>query len=173
MSEALAGNAPADRELLLTRVVDAPARLLFLAYSKPEHVKRWFGPPGYPLTTCEMEFKEGGRFTFAMTGPDGVEGARFGGRYIEIVPSKRVVYEHGFFELPEGMPKDVMGTMRVTVTFDERSDGKTELTIHTLFETKAMRDTHAGFGYEQGVLAALPNLVEVARSLGEQTGEGR
>jgi len=161
-----------DREVVITRVVDAPARLLFAAYSKPEHVRRWFGPAGYPLTTCEMDFVEGGRFTFAMTGPDGREGPRFGGRYVEIVKDRRVVYENGFFELPDGMPKEVMGTMRVTVSFDEQKDGKTKLTIHTLFDSKAMRDAHGGFGFEEVSASTIPTLVEVARSIGAASSGG-
>jgi uncharacterized protein YndB with AHSA1/START domain len=163
-----ASATTAEREVIITRVVDAPARLLFAAYTKPEHVKRWFGPPGYPLTLCEMDFREGGHFRFAMTGPDGVQGTPFGGRYLEIVKNKRVAYENGFEEAPPGMPKDVVGRMVVTVTFDEKSEGQTTITIHTLFETKAMHDAHVSLGYEKGAASTIPQLVAVARAIGEK-----
>jgi len=60
-------------------VFDAPARLLFKAYSTREQLVKWFGPEGWPLTLCEMDFRTGGRFRFAMTGPDGVQNTPFGG----------------------------------------------------------------------------------------------
>ena len=61
----------ADRELVITRVFDAPARLLFEAWSKPEHLMQWFGPVGWPLTLCEVDFRKGGRYRSAMTGSSG------------------------------------------------------------------------------------------------------
>jgi uncharacterized protein YndB with AHSA1/START domain len=167
-ANANASASTLEREVVITRVVDAPARLLFAAYTKAEHVKQWFGPPGYPLTLCEVDFREGGRFRFAMMGPDGVQGSPFGGRYLEIVKNKRVVYENGFEEVPPGMPADVAGRMVVTVTFDENENGQTTLTIHTLFDSLAMRNAHMGFGYEQGVGSTIPALVAVARAIGEK-----
>ena len=74
-----------QREVTITRVYDAPARLLFEAYSKPEHIKKWFGPKGWPVTLCEMDFRVGGSFRFAMTGPSGKQNTPFGGEYREIV----------------------------------------------------------------------------------------
>ena len=59
----------ADREIVITRVYDAPARLLFEAYSRPEHIKRWFGPVTWPLTKAEMDFRVGGEFHFQMSLP--------------------------------------------------------------------------------------------------------
>ena len=61
----------ADRQFTITRVYDAPARLLFLAHSKPEHVRRWFGPKGWPISKCEMDFRVGGEFHMQMTSDEG------------------------------------------------------------------------------------------------------
>ena len=83
----------ADRTVVITRVFDAPARLLFEAYSKPEHIMRWFGPKGWPVTMCEMDFRVGGSFRFAMTGPSGRQNTPFGGEYREIVPNRKIVVE--------------------------------------------------------------------------------
>ena len=144
-------------ELVITRTFDAPARLLFEAYSKPEHLERWFGPKGWPLTLCEVDFRTGGRFRFQMTGPDGEKNTPFGGEYREIIPNRKIVYDNGF-ESP-GAER-----MVVTVTFEETA-GKTKLTVHTLFGSVAMRNEHVGGGFEQGVNSGLDQLVELAREI--------
>lgn len=149
---------PADRDVTITRVFDAPARLLFEAYSKPEHVMKWFGPKGWPLTLCEMDFRVGGRFRFQMTGPDGQKNTPFGGEYLEIVPNRRIVYDNGF-ESP-GAER-----MVVTVTYDEAADGRTTLTIHTLFASVAMRDIHVGGGFVEGTNSGIDQLVDVVAEL--------
>jgi uncharacterized protein YndB with AHSA1/START domain len=156
------------RTAVVTRVMELPARLLFEAYTKPEHVKRWFGPPGYPLTLCEMDFRPGGKFRFAMTGPEGVQHTPFGGTYLEIVKNERIAYDNAFETLMPGMPEALLGRMVVTVTFDALEANKTRLTVSTLFDTKAMHDAHVGMGYEQGVGASIPQLEAVARSLAKE-----
>lgn len=158
-------ESAADREVVLTRVIDAPARLLFLAYTKPEHVKQWFGPPGYPLTMCEMDFRKGGKFRFSMA-----SGAPFGGTYLDIVPNQRIAYDNAFEVVPPGMPPDVAGTMVVTVTFDELKDGKTLLTIRTVFETVAMKNAHCALGYENGLGSTIPQLEATAHAIGAAEG---
>jgi len=143
----------AEREFTIVRDFDAPARLLFEAYSKPEHIKRWFGPVGWPVTLCEMDFRVGGRFRFAMTGPSGEQNTPFGGEYLEIVPDRKIVYDNGF-EVPDGE------RMVVTVTFDEEG-GKTRLTIYTVFETVKMRNFHIRSGFEQGTMSGLDQLEDL------------
>jgi uncharacterized protein YndB with AHSA1/START domain len=161
-----ASEPVADREVVITRMYNAPARLLFEAYSKREHIMKWFGPKGWPLTLCEMDFRKGGRFRFAMTGPDGKQNTPFGGEYLEIVPNRRIVYDNGF-ELP-GAEK-----MVVTVSFEEK-DGSTRLTIHTLFASIAMRNEHVGYGFEQGVGSGLDQLADVVADMrAKEVGAGR
>jgi len=158
MSANQRGDEPiADREVVITRRFDAPARVLFAAYTTPEHVRQWFGPKGWPMTLCEMDFQVGGRFRFALTGPDGKQGTPFGGTYREIVPDQRIVYDNGF-ETPGAE------TMIVTVTFAETA-GRTLLTIHTLFASVAMRDEHVGGGYEHGVGSGLDQLADVVAGM--------
>jgi uncharacterized protein YndB with AHSA1/START domain len=152
----------AEREVVITRVFDAPARPLFEAYSTPEHLKRWFGPPGWPLTLCEMDFRVGGRVRFALTGPDGTQGTPFGGEYLEIVPNRKIVY-NGAFETPGAE------TMVVTITFDEdEKSGQTTLTIHTLFASVAMKNAHLGMGYAQSWGSMLDQLADVVTRLQAQ-----
>ncbi len=150
-------ESTADHEVVITRVYDAPARLLFEAYSKPEHIRHWFGPKGWPVTLCEMDFREGGRFRFAMTGPHGTRGTPFGGEYLEIVPNRKIVYDNGF-ETP-GAER-----MIVTVTFEE-SAGQTTLTVSTLFASLAMKQAHMGAGYGQGVGSSLDQLAELVAEM--------
>ena len=95
-----AGEPEADRELIITRTYDAPARLLFEAWSKPEHLKKWFGPVGYPVTMCEMDFRKGGQWRVAMTGPSGKQQTPFGGEYLEIVPDRRIVFYERLRDCP-------------------------------------------------------------------------
>ena len=152
-----AAEPAADRELTITRTFDAPARLLFLAWSKPEHLKKWFGPVGYPVTMCEMDFRKGGRWRAAMTGPSGQQQTPFGGEYLEIVPDRKIVFSNGF-ELP-GAEKMIM-----TVTFDEK-DGKTLLTLHTLFASIAQKATHVGAGMAEGIASGLDQLIDVVAAL--------
>jgi uncharacterized protein YndB with AHSA1/START domain len=152
-----AGEPIADRSHVITRHYDAPARLLFEAWSKPEHLMKWFGPKGWPVTMCEVDFRIGGRFRMAMTGSSGVQDTPFGGQYLEIVPNKKLVFDNGF-ESP-GAPKMIM-----TVTFEE-AGGRTTLTVDTLFESVAMKKEYLGLGFEQGLGSGLDQLADVVAAL--------
>jgi uncharacterized protein YndB with AHSA1/START domain len=156
-ANAAAGESTADREVVITRTYDAPARLLFEAWSKPEHLMKWFGPVGWPLTLCEVDFRKGGRFRFAMTGPSGQQNTPFGGQYLEIVPNRKIVFDNAF-ESP-GAEKMIM-----TVTFKEK-DGRTTLTWHTLFASVAMKNEHVGMGFVQGTGSGLDQLADVVAGM--------
>ena len=147
----------AERSVGITRDYDAPARLLFEAWSKPEHMMKWFGPKGWPLTLCDMDFRVGGRYRFAMTGPSGEQNTPFGGEYLEIVPERKIVFDNGF-ELPGA------GRMVMTITFDEKG-GSTTLTFHTLFESVAMKTEHVDMGFMQGTSSGLDQLADVVAGL--------
>jgi uncharacterized protein YndB with AHSA1/START domain len=147
----------AERTVVITREFAAPARLIFEAMSKPEHVMKWFGPVGWPLTLCEMDFRVGGKFRFAMTGPSGVQNMPFGGTYREIEPDRRIVYDNGF-EIAGA------GRMVVTITLEEK-DRRTTLTMSTLFDTVAMCREHVGMGFEQGVNSGFDQLVALVASM--------
>ena len=151
-----------DRQIIIIRQFDAPARVLFLAHSKPEHVMQWFGPVGWPLTTCDMDFRVGGRYHFAMTGPGDEPGPPFGVEYLEIEPERRIVYTNGF-EAP-GSPR-----FEVAITFEE-AGGKTTLTMVTTFESKAVRDQYVEMGFKEGVNSGLDQLADLATALKAQVG---
>jgi uncharacterized protein YndB with AHSA1/START domain len=147
----------ADREFIITRTYDAPARLLFLAHSKPEHISRWFGPKGWPISKCEMDFREGGEFHFQMTSDEGEVGPPFGGTYREIVPNRKIVYDNGF-EAPGS------GRFLVSILFEEFG-GRTTMTVSTVFDTVAMKDEYLGLGMAEGMQSGFDQLVEVVEDL--------
>jgi uncharacterized protein YndB with AHSA1/START domain len=143
----------ADREILATRVFDAPRELVFQMWIDPQHVGYWWGPKGFSLTTHEMDVRPGGVWRFIMHGPDGRD-YQNEIVYLEIAPPERLVYRH------------VSPPFRSTITFVERS-GKTELTVRMLFESAALRDKVAAeFGAVEGLDQHLDRLGdEVARKL--------
>ncbi|MDQ0462543.1 uncharacterized protein YndB with AHSA1/START domain [Caulobacter ginsengisoli] len=145
------------RDLTIVRVYDAPARLLFRAWSERDLLMRWFGPEGWPVTLCEVDFRVGGTFRMAMTGHSGVQNPPFGGSYLEIVPGRRIVYDNGF-EMA-GAEK-----MVTTITFDE-VDGRTTVTVHTVFGSRRMYVEHVGAGFEAGTNSGLDQLGDLAVEL--------
>lgn len=158
----------AQREASITRVMKVPAKYIFLAHSAPEHLKRWFGPVGWPVTMCEVDFRVGGKWRMAMTGPDGVQGPPFGGTYLEIVPHSRIVYDNAFEDgTGGGMNLKHAQRMVMTVTLDERG-GETAVTVSTLFATVAMKEEYLGVGMIEGIASGLDQLVDVALDLSRQ-----
>jgi len=120
-----------DRQIVTTRVIDGPRRLVYEAWTDPRHLARWFGPHGFTLTTHAFEFQVGGVWEFEMHGPDGtVYPNRIEWR--EIVPGERIAYG-------QGSRADDPDAFETTVTFTDR-DGGTEITLRSLFKTKAQRD---------------------------------
>lgn len=156
----------AARVAIVSRVMNVPARYLFLAHSKPEHLKRWFGPVGYPVTFCEIDFRVGGKWRMAMTGPDGVQGPFFGGTYREITPTTRIVYDDAFEDGVGGEMnlKNAHTAMTFTITFDE-AQGKTTLTVSVQFATVAMKEEFLGVGMLEGIGSSLDQLTDLAAEL--------
>jgi uncharacterized protein YndB with AHSA1/START domain len=149
-------SLPSDREILLTRVFDAPRALVFEAYSKPEHVRHWWGPARFELTVCEMDFRPGGTWRFVQRDTDGTEHG-FHGEYREIVAPERLVYTFEY----EGAPGHVSVE---SITFDEH-DGRTVATNVIVFDTPEARDATLRAGMESGAAETLDRLESYARNL--------
>lgn len=144
-------TTPTDREIQMTRVFDAPREMVFDAFSKPELLKRWFGPRGWSLVVCEVDFKVGGTFRFVMRGPDGKDmGMR--GVYREISAPVRSVHTESFDDYP--------GESQVTATLDEQA-GKTTLTVTVLYPSKEVRDIVINSGMEHGAAESYDKLAEL------------
>jgi uncharacterized protein YndB with AHSA1/START domain len=127
-----AATGSSERELVITRVLDAPRELVFKAWIDPKHLVRWWGPQGFTNTIREIDVRPGGVWRFVLHAPNGID---YENKivYIEIVEPERLVYTHG------GDAAGEPGQFQVTVTFADQS-GKTKLTMHMLFESAAERD---------------------------------
>jgi uncharacterized protein YndB with AHSA1/START domain len=145
-------SVTSDREIVVSRVFDAPRELVFEAWTDPEQVIRWWGPHGFTTTIHEMDVRPGGVWRFTMYGPDGSD---YGNRveFVEVMAPERLVYDHG----PEGQG-DVK-EFRVTVTFDE-NDSKTRVTLRMIFESPAERDRMVEFGALEGGKQTLERLAQ-------------
>jgi uncharacterized protein YndB with AHSA1/START domain len=147
-------TTPADREIVLTRIFDAPRHLVFEAFSKPELLKRWFGPHGWSLVVCDVDFRTGGGFRFVLRGPDGTEmGMR--GVYRELQPPGRSVHSESFDDFP--------GESVVTAVFTE-TDGKTTLTATVLYPSREVRDAVIQSGMEHGAAESYDKLADLLAS---------
>ena len=150
-STTLTLTLPSEREIVMTRVFDAPRELVFEAHSNCEHMSRWWGPRGFTLSLCEMDFRPGGAYRFVQRAPDGA-GYAFRGEYREIVPPERIVWTFEF----EGMPGHVSVE---TATFTEQ-DGKTLLTATAIYDSVEDRDAMLQSGMEAGLRETWDRLAE-------------
>jgi uncharacterized protein YndB with AHSA1/START domain len=150
-----------DRELLVSRTVSGPARIVFEAWTRPELLARWWTPKSFPITllSCEMDVRVGGRYRLVF----GYEGStmEFFGRYLEVTPNSRLVWTND-----EGDGGETI----TTVTF-EKTDGKTLLTAHDLYPSKEALDAAIASGSTSGMPEALGQLDELVLSLGASAGE--
>jgi uncharacterized protein YndB with AHSA1/START domain len=142
-------TTPSDQEIRMTRLFDAPCRLVFEAMTKPEHVKQWWGRlgEGYSVPVCEIDLRVGGRWRFVNRHPKGEAG--FHGEYQEITPPSRLVFTEIFEEFPDSPSV-------VTAEFAEEG-GKTRMTATVRYPSKEVRDlvmasgmaTGAGISYDR------------------------
>src|SRR3954451_10452600 len=153
---ALKVGTPSDREIVMTRVFDAPRRLVWEAMFKPELIKRWLsGPPGWEMTLCEGDARVGGKFHMAWRGPEGAE-MSMRGTYREVVAPERMVRTESF----EFGCEAQAGEQLATLVLAER-DGKTYLTVTLLYPSKEARDATIASGMERGVTASYDQLAEL------------
>ena len=150
-----ASTAPDNREAVAVRVFDAPRELVFRAMTDPEHVKRWYGPRGTELTSCEIDLRVGGRFRFVMRGPHGE--AAFSGVYREVDRPARVANTWCFEPMPEHEALE-------TATWDEE-DGRTTVRMSIVFPTPEEFAGWAGSGAFGGWSETLDRLAEVVAEL--------
>lgn len=147
-----------EREIVLSRVIDAPRELVFKAWTDPEHLTKWFGPKDFSCTTHEMDLRPGGTWRFDMRAPNGtIYPNRID--FLEIRQPGLLVFDHGSDK--EGDPN----RFRVTITFDAQSEGKTVITLRQLHPSKARRDDAIGFGAVEYGYQTLDKLAAHVRGL--------
>ena len=152
-------SSTADREIVTTRLIDAPRELVFEAWTDPTHVAHWFGPDGFTTITHSMDVRPGGVWRFTMRGPDGKDWPNVV-TYEQVVPPERLVYTHG-----NDTEADMFHT---TVTFADEG-GKTALTMRAVFKTAAAREhVVRQNGAIEGAQQTVSRLERYLRSMGRQ-----
>jgi len=151
-------TTPTDREIVMTRVFDAPRRLVFEAWTKPELLRRWLGVmPGWSRDVCEIDLRVGGRYRHVWSGPEGVS-MGMGGVYLEISPPDRIVatekYDEAWYE----------GEAQTTMTLVEDPAGRTTLTLTVCYASRDVRDAVLKSGMEEGVSAGFELLAVLLAS---------
>lgn len=142
-----------DRKFGFERLFDAPRELVFEAYSSAEHIKRWWGPEGWPTVVCNIDFRVGGTWHYCMKGPDGTEAWGIA-TYKEIVRPELITYMDAFSDADANI---VPPEMEVTMQF-ENHDGKTLVRSISTFDSPEGLKTVIEMGMEQGMDETLDHL---------------
>ena len=149
--------APHDEPVIIfRRAFNAPARLVFAAWTEPEHLRHWRGPRGFELVACEVDLRVGGGYRFVHRAPDGSRHV-FYGRYLEIERPSRLVSTFAYEAVPETEALD-------EVTFDE-GRGTTLVTGRSAFPTFQARDLYLSGGAERGLAESHDRLDELLGTL--------
>jgi uncharacterized protein YndB with AHSA1/START domain len=149
---------PTDTQILITREFNAPAHLVYRAWTTPELIKRWWSAKRGEATLADVDLRVGGVWRWVMVTDDGFEVA-FHGEYRELIPNERIVYT----EVYEGMPEaDAEAVNTLTLT---EKDGRTTLTLLVQHKSQEHRDAHINSRMEAGMQDALDLLEQVAISL--------
>jgi uncharacterized protein YndB with AHSA1/START domain len=153
-----------DREIVIARTFNGPARIVFDAWTRPELVRRWWAPKSHRVSVvaCDADIRVGGGYRYLLRLDTGNEFA-FSGRYSEVTPHSRLVYTQ-IFEPTAAGAKPGDDEVIITVTFDER-DGKTHLVSHSLCPSKDVRDAIIASGMEHGMRETMDQLEELVASL--------
>jgi len=134
-----------DRELVLSRVIDAPRQKVFRAWTDPELLKQWFAPLPYTTPIAELDVRPGGANLIVMRSPEGNDMPNRG-VYLDVVENERLVYTDAYTKAWEPAAKPFM---TVIVTFED-DGGKTKYTARVRHWTVADRETHEKMGFHQG-----------------------
>lgn len=156
MTDSPAPTWAPEREIVLSRVLDAPRARVFDAFTDPARITLWFGPEGFTVETLEIDLRVGGRWRFAYIAPDGTR------------HDNRIVFQRieapALLEMEHGSDlDDDPARFLVTITLDEQDDGRCVLTLRQLHPTRAQRDATIGFG---AVEYGYQTLEKLARHLG-------
>lgn len=152
-------TTPSPREVVITRILDAPRHLVFKAYTTPELLKRWMGPREWEMTVCEIDLRVGGRYRYVWRGPEGME-MGMGGVFREIARPERIVNTEAF------IPPMYSGEAQDTMVLTEQG-GTTTVTITVLYPSREARDMMLKTPMEAGMNAGFARLDELLASATE------
>jgi uncharacterized protein YndB with AHSA1/START domain len=151
-------TTPTDTQILITREFDAPRHLVYLAYTTPELVRRWWHANRAEITAMEMDVRVGGKWRYAARALSNGFEFEFYGEYREVVPDERLVSTETFSAAPHASALS-------TITLTEK-DGRTYFELLVEHENEENRDAHIASGMEDGLQDALTLLEGVAREQG-------
>lgn len=159
----MATAARSETNLTITRDFDAPRDLVWTVWTEPEHIAKWFGPEGFTTRIDEYELKTGGRFTYAMIGPDGKE---YPGTSVfkEVTPKDRIVATDEFGDDMKTQHPDLPAGMIVTESFEDVGP-KTRLTISIEHRSAADKEKHEEMGVVDGWNSSLNKVEKVIAGL--------
>ncbi|MDO3626366.1 SRPBCC family protein [Mucilaginibacter sp. BT774] len=145
-----------DRELIITRTLNAPVELVWEAWTKPEHIANWWGPDGFTNTISKMDIRSGGEWDLVMHGPDGTD-YKNKSIFREVIPLKMLVYEH------------ITGPHFVATIIFEQQDEQTHLKWHMLFDTREqLIQVVKTFKADEGLKQNVEKLVVYLKGMGIQ-----
>jgi len=147
---------PGKTSFTTRRIVDAPRSLVFDAFTKCEHLKRWMGPRNLTMVSCESDLRVGGRYRFVFRSP-GCDDVGFSGEFREVTPPSRIVRTFVYEPIPGS---ECLETLEL-----EEHDGQTTINTLTVHKTVENRDGHVGSGMEGGMKEGYERLEELLADL--------
>ena len=162
-------NAEVELErMVVTRVLDAPRELVWRAWTEPKYVQQWWGPMGFTMPFCRMDFREGGRFLYCMKAPDGQE-YWSAGQFHQIVPQEKIVLSMYFADAQGnrveaaavGIEHEAIPDAKDEVLFEDLGNGKTRLTFTGNETMKHARES----GQFEGMMQVLEKFAAVVAGL--------
>lgn len=152
-------------DLVLERIVDVSPELVWMAWTRPEHLMKWFMPKPWTTSECEIDLRPGGLFRTTMRSPEGEEFPQFG-CYLEIIPNRKLVWtdalEAGF--RPSRHENELGFHFTASILLEPHGSG-TKYTAIVMHADAASRDKHDAMGFQDGWGAALDQLVETMRQV--------
>jgi len=136
-------STPDDTSIVVRRQFGAEPGKVWRALTEPEHLRRWLGDADFPLTTCEMDVRVGGRYRWVFTQPDGPGAMGVSGTYDEVERPRRIVTTEQFDDYP--------GPSVNTLVLDEAAAGRTAMTLTVRYVDRAMRDGWLASGMADGL----------------------
>lgn len=150
-----------ELDLVLERVVDVPPELVWEAWTRPEHIKKWFAPRPWSVTECEIDLRPGGMFRVVMQSPEGEAFPTPAGCYLEVVENERLVWTDA---LGPGYRPAAEPFFTAIITMEAEGSG-TRYVARAIHGDSAAREKHEEMGFYEGWSTVLDQLVELVKSM--------